>query len=385
MCNIENKKLDNKDVKLLISDEEIRRIFNMTNYMVCIASMDGYFLKVNSSFEQILGYSSEELLSRPFFDFIHPDDVKKTKDIVKDELSKGISIVKFENRYICKNGSIRWLSWSSQPGAEEGIMYSMAYDITDQKKAEEENIMIAEKLKKSNYELEQFAYIASHDLQEPSRVISSYCQLLRDKLYRDIDMEGEKYLDYIIDSSARMKTLIKELLDYSRVGKEKEPFEEINLNELLKEVLKDFEMSIRETKAKIIIKNDMPIIFGVRFRIKQLAQNLINNSLKFRSIKPPVIRIGCCEESTEKSWLFYIKDNGIGIKVEYYNRVFGIFKRLYSREEYPGTGIGLALCKRIVETHRGNIWIDSGSKGGTWIYFTIAKNILEKNNSCNLL
>ncbi len=231
--------------------------------------------------------------------------------------------------------------------------------------------LVADNLKKSNEDLEQFAYIASHDLQEPLRAVSSYCQLLKEKEYNDVDEESKKFLDYIIDSSFRMKTLIKELLDYSRVGRKDKPFEKIDLEKLLQEVLYDFEVSIKETNANIIVESELPEIFAIRFRIKQLLHNIISNSLKFRSDKSPIIRIGCCEEECSPHWLFYIKDNGIGIDEKYYDRIFGVFKRLYSREDYPGTGIGLALCKRIVETHGGKIWVES--KEGTYIYFTISK------------
>lgn len=239
---------------------------------------------------------------------------------------------------------------------------------------EKQLIKAAEELKRSNEELEQFAYIASHDLQEPLRAISAYCQLLKEKEYDSVDEESKKFFDYIIDSSFRMKILIKELLDYSRVGRKDRPFEKINLQNLLEEVLCDFEMSIEESGANIIIESQMPYIFAIRFRVKQLLHNLISNSLKFRGEEKPVIRIGCCEEANSNYWLFYIKDNGIGIQPEYYDRIFGVFKRLYSREEYPGTGIGLALCKRIVEAHGGDIWVESEVGKGTYVYFTIAKS-----------
>jgi PAS domain S-box-containing protein len=230
-------------------------------------------------------------------------------------------------------------------------------------------------LRKSNEDLEEFAYVASHDLQEPLRVVSSYCQLLKEKHYSCMDEESKKYLDYSISSAMRMKTLIKELLDFSRVGRKDKPFEKINLQELLEEVLCDFEVTLKETKAEIIMESNMPNVMGISFRMKQLLHNIISNSLKFRSDKKPIIRIGCCEDSKRMNyWLFYIKDNGIGIDPKYYDRVFGIFKRLYSREEYPGTGIGLALCKKIVEAHGGEIWVESENREGTYVYFTISKS-----------
>jgi light-regulated signal transduction histidine kinase (bacteriophytochrome) len=157
------------------------------------------------------------------------------------------------------------------------------------------------------------------------------------------------------------------------VGRKDKPFEKIDLNHLMEETLQDFEELIKESGVKIEVESNMPTIFGIRFRIKQLLHNLISNSIKFRKGDDPKIEIGCCVESSDDYWLFYIKDNGIGIESEYYDRIFGIFKRLYSREEYPGIGIGLALCKRIVETHGGEIWVDSDKDNGTYFYFTISK------------
>ncbi len=241
------------------------------------------------------------------------------------------------------------------------------------KNTDKKLIQIAQELQQSNEELEQFAYIASHDLQEPLRAVFSYCQLLKEKEYDSVDEESKKYLDYIIDSSLRMKILIKELLDYSRVGRKDKPFEKIKIEELLQEVLNDFEVLIQETGAKVIMESKLPEMFAIRFRIKQLLHNIISNSLKFRSDKKPVIRISCCETEDSHYWLFSVKDNGIGIDKKYYHRIFGVFKRLYSREEYPGTGIGLALCKKIVERHGGRIWVESEVNKGTCIYFTIAK------------
>ena len=198
---------------------------------------------------------------------------------------------------------------------------------------------------------------------------------MREKEYDKVDEESKKFFDYIINSSFRMKTLIKELLDYSRVGRRDKPFERIDLQKLVEEVLSDFNMLIEDSGAEIIVESRMPSIFAIRFRIKQLIYNLVSNSLKFRGEDNPIIRIGCCEDTTNSNcWLFYVKDNGIGIEPKYYDRIFGVFKRLYSREEYPGTGIGLALCKRIVETHGGKIWVDSTVGKGTFMYFTIAKS-----------
>ncbi len=230
-------------------------------------------------------------------------------------------------------------------------------------------------LRHSNEELEQFAYVASHDLQEPLRVVSSYCQLLKErcKECENMNEETKKWINYIIEATERMKTLIKELLDFSSIGKKDKPFEDIDLNKIIKNVEKDLKFLIKDTNTKIIIEESLPVINGIKFRIKQLFYNLINNSIKFKSDKDPLIEISFCEEEDNNEWLFRVKDNGIGISSKYFDRIFGLFKRLYSREEYPGTGIGLALCKKIVETHNGKIWVESKVGKGASFYFTLKK------------
>lgn len=234
----------------------------------------------------------------------------------------------------------------------------------------------AKELNEKNRELEQFAYITSHDLQEPLRIIRIYSQFLHDKFCGEFNDEDHKYFKYVTDAVERMRNLIKELLDFSRVGRKDKPFEIIKIANIIDEVKENLEIAIKESNAQIIIDDpfNIPIINGVRIRIIQLFYNLIHNSIKFRSEKDPIINIGFKEEVSH--WLFYIKDNGIGIEEQYYDRIFELFKRLYSRDKYPGTGIGLALCHRIVEFHGGNIWVDSTVGEGSTFYFTISKSIV---------
>ena len=408
-----NEKFYNKEKPIEI-EESYSAIFEKNRDGYLIWKGDGQILTANTAYCEMLGYSLEEIKQQNWIEFTHG---KWIENEISDQgtkcVKRGYSDL-YEKEYIRKDGTvfpveIQSYTFKKNKDFDSCIGYAFVRDITrrkqmekkifekneqlrilndqllasekQQKKDVEEIVVISEDLKKSNEELQEFAYIASHDLQEPLRVISSYCQLLKEKEYDRVDEEGKKYFDYVIDSSIRMKTLIKELLDYSGVGRRDKPFEKINLKNLLQEVLHDFEFRIKETKAQIIIENNLPEIFGVSFRIKQLLHNIISNSLKFIGKKHPIIRIGCCEDlNNSNSWFFYIKDNGIGIEPKYYNRVFGIFRRLYSREEYPGTGIGLALCKRIVETHHGEIWVESQTGDGTSIYFTISKSWNVVNN-----
>jgi light-regulated signal transduction histidine kinase (bacteriophytochrome) len=245
----------------------------------------------------------------------------------------------------------------------------IAKDITDRKKIQTELDNRTKELARSNTELEQFAYIASHDLQEPLRMVTSYLQLLEKRYSDKLDKDAKEFISYAVDGSNRMRSLIHSLLDYSRINRVK-PFEIIDVNLLLKEVLENLSTSIKENNATIKI-GDLPKINGDPILINQLFQNLIQNAVKFRNTRNPEIDISCKEEKDE--YLFSVKDNGIGIQKEYIDKIFVIFKRLHSKEEYPGTGMGLAICKKIVERHGGKIWVESDFGKGSTFYFTIKK------------
>lgn len=222
-------------------------------------------------------------------------------------------------------------------------------------------------LVRSNTDLEQFAYVASHDLQEPLRMVTSYVQLLESRYKDKLDQEGKEFIAFAVDGTNRMKNLIHSLLEYSRVNKVR-PFEHIDLNLLLVKVLQDLSSQIKENNAVIKI-DKLPEIDGDPVLIAQLFQNLISNAIKFRGAKIPEISISGKKE--DKEYLFTVKDNGIGIPMEVKDKVFDIFQRFHSKEKYPGTGMGLAICKKIVKLHGGEMWLDSEIDKGSTFYFTI--------------
>ncbi|MGE5439042.1 MAG: ATP-binding protein, partial [Bacteroidota bacterium] len=225
-----------------------------------------------------------------------------------------------------------------------------------------------EMLKRSNSDLEQFAYVASHDLQEPIRMIRSYVQLL-EKRYRDrLDKKAEDYMGFISDGALRMQQLVSDLLQYSRITTKAQVFESVDCSLVLADVLTDLKIRIAEENALVEFK-DLPVVTGEKTQIRQLFQNLIQNALKFKGEKRPEVHIGA--ERVGSYWQFYVSDNGIGIEKEFFERIFIIFQRLHEREKYPGTGIGLAMCKKIVERHSGKIWVESEPGHGTTFYFTL--------------
>jgi signal transduction histidine kinase len=229
----------------------------------------------------------------------------------------------------------------------------------------------AEDLARSNADLEQFAYVASHDLQEPLRMVSSYMQLLSERYEAELDETGQRYIHYAVDGASRMQSLVRDLLSFSRVGSrglEKVP---TDLNRVVGQTLNNFEVAIKECGA-VVTSDDLPAVNGDPGQLTQLFQNLIGNAIKFHGATQPEVRISAERQPDE--WLFTVTDNGVGFDAKYAERVFVIFKRLHSREEYPGTGIGLAICKKIVERHGGRIWAESEIGRGTTIFFTLPQS-----------
>jgi light-regulated signal transduction histidine kinase (bacteriophytochrome) len=228
----------------------------------------------------------------------------------------------------------------------------------------ERNALLAER----NTELEQFAYVASHDLQEPLRMVSSFLQLLQRRYSGQLDERADEYINYAVDGSKRMQTLIRDLLAYSRVGSQEQTFEAIPLSEVIETVLQTLQVSVAETGARIEY-GVLPTVLGDRGQLEQLFQNLIANALKFRGDDPP--RVGIEARPVDAMWQVWVEDNGIGIAEAHRERIFQIFQRLHNRDEFEGTGIGLAVCKKIVERHGGRIWAESPEAGGTRFVFTL--------------
>ena len=243
---------------------------------------------------------------------------------------------------------------------------------TESEMARHETHNANEELKIKNKELEQFAYVASHDLQEPLRTTAGFADLLQQQYRGKIDEKADKYLSFISDATARMKVVIKDLLEFSRIGTKVE-IERIDCNTLLKNMLEDIAAAIHEAKADIQY-TELPVINGYATEIKLLFQNLVINAIKFRRKEvTPQIKISC--QKKEGFWEFAISDNGIGIEKQYSEKVFDIFQRLHTQKEYEGSGIGLSHCKKIVELHKGKIWIESTAGVGSTFYFTIAEKI----------
>ncbi len=223
-------------------------------------------------------------------------------------------------------------------------------------------------LLRSNAELEQFAYVASHDLQEPLRMVTGYTQLLVKRHRAQLNGNALEYCDFIVDGAKRMQGLIADLLTYSRVGTKGQPFAPVPAEEVVKRTLQTLAVAIEESAAQVSC-DTLPTVVGDEGQLGQLMQNLIANGIKYRNGQAPEIHIGCVRQNDD--WLFSVRDNGIGIDPQYAERIFILFQRLHTREEYDGTGIGLAICKKIVERHGGRIWVESEVGKGSEFFFTL--------------
>jgi light-regulated signal transduction histidine kinase (bacteriophytochrome) len=254
------------------------------------------------------------------------------------------------------------------PAGDATYVFAVIVDVTDRKKAQDELDRHMRELERSNNELEQFAYVASHDLQEPLRMVGSYVQLLERRYGDQLDSDAKEFIGFAVEGASRMQQLINDLLTLSRVGRRGREISPMPVQQALKTALSNLRVALADTGATVT-HDPLPYVMGDETQLAQLFQNLIANALKFRGEAPPRVHVGALQNGTQ--WVFSVKDNGIGIQKEYHDRIFLIFQRLHTREQYPGTGIGLALCKRIVDRHNGRIWVDTNPEGGSTFYFTL--------------
>ncbi|HVJ10978.1 MAG TPA: PAS domain S-box protein, partial [Burkholderiales bacterium] len=336
---------------------------------------DGRFIRVNRSLCEILGYSEKELLGRTVKEVSHPDD-RNVTDSERARIRAGeIEQARFEKRYVRgDDGSVVWadIAIALVRDVFGTPLYEIAVfdDITERKQAEAALQAAHEELKRSNAELEQFAYVASHDLQEPLRMVASYTQLLGRRYDAKFDADGREFMSYIVDGATRMKQLIEDLLAYSRVGTKGQEFRPVAVEGALRKALFNLRVSVEEAGA-VVTYDPLPTVDADEAQMVQLLQNLIGNALKFRSASVPRIHVGVSEINSE--YQIEVRDNGIGIEPQYYERIFMVFQRLHNKGEYPGTGIGLAICKKVVERHGGRIWVESRTGEGSSFYFTLRR------------
>jgi PAS domain S-box-containing protein len=334
-------------------------------------SLEGTIQSWNPGARMLYGYTEKEAIGSNI-DIILPLEKKAEMNYLLDKINKGESVISFETKRQRKDKTVLDVSITVSPIKEaSGIITgasTIARDITFKKQVEAELRHYAEELALSNEELYVFSYAASHDLQEPLRTIQSFIRLLNEKHKKKLDPEVDELIDSAEDGVTRMHRLITDFLMYSRVGSQAAVMESIDCNEVLNEALDNLKIAIKESKAKIK-KFSLPVINGNKVQMIQVFQNLVSNAIKYQGEKKPAIEISA--EKKDDFWQFAIKDNGIGIEEWFSERIFIVFQKLHDYKKYPGSGIGLALCKRAIEKHGGKIWFESEVGKGTTFYFTL--------------
>ena len=355
-------------------EAESERFFDLSLDKLCVAGFDGYFKRLNPAWERALGYSRDELMARPFHEFVHPDDLAKTTSETKHNNS-GHNTDFFENRYKCKDGSYKWLAWRARAVPEEGIIYATARDITESKRAAQVLEATMLQLERSNSELQNFASIASHDLQEPLRAIQAFGDRLQTRHAASLNDEARDYLTRMQNAAGRMRALIQDLLAYSRVTTKTRPFAPVDLSEVIGAIMADLTIRIEDTGGCVEVA-ELPTIEADSMQMRQLFQNLIDNGLKFhRDGVAPLVRVhaGCSQTGGvhSDSVCIVVEDNGIGFEEKFVDRIFAPFERLHSQRKYGGTGIGLAICRKIAERHGGAIAVKSVPGEGSRFEITL--------------
>jgi len=328
----------------------------------------------NQGAEQIFGHSADEIMGEPLEILIpeafRPNHAEQVRAFGDSHIAARRMGERGQIHGLRRSGEVFPADASISKLDVEGkrIYTAVLRDATERRQNEAALSSQAEELARSNADLEQFAYVASHDLQEPLRMVASYTQLLARRYSGKLDEDAEEFIGYAVDGVRRMQELINDLLAYSRVGTRGATFGRTALEPIVSRVIAMFAPAIEESGAEVTCSK-LPIIHGDPVQLGQLFQNLIGNALKFRGEDPPRIHVSA--KRGEEEWIFSVQDNGIGIAPEFVERIWVIFQRLHSRDEYPGTGIGLAICKKIVERHGGRIWVEPGPETGSTFFFTI--------------
>ena len=348
-------------------------------------TLTGTITAWNPGAEKLYGYSAAEALGRSMRTLIPPERALEEMEILA-RLRRGESVRHFDTVRVRKDGTYVDVSVTISPIRDkQGLIVgasNIGRDISERKRSEaqlaEQAYALqkqAEELRRSNADLEQFAYVASHDLQEPLRMVTAYTQLLAERYKGKLDENADKFIGYASEGAMRMQVLIQDLLAFSRVGRKESESAKVNCNAVMEDVKVALASAIRESGATISFEG-LPTVWADRTQMMQIFQNLVGNAIKFRGKSAP--RISIKAEKNDEQWLFSVSDNGIGIAPEYAENIFVIFQRLHARNEYPGNGIGLAICKKIVERYGGRIWVESQPEEGSTFRFTLPAGVPEK-------
>ncbi len=370
------------DEALQASEKKVRAVMDSAPDAIVITNNQGQIQMVNREAKRLFGYSRSEFMDRDLSTLVvgratsvedAAADVDSPGRLAGDRAFRDMRSMAAQFDGVRKDGTSFPLDLNRSPldiGSEH-LLISAMRDRTEREHAEEAMRKFSLDLARSNAELERFAYVASHDLQEPLRMVSSYTQLLAKRYKGKLDTNADEFISYAVDGASRMQKLINDLLALSRVGTQAKPSEPVPTGTTLARVLSDLGPAIEGAGATVVAPENMPTVLADGTQVGQLFQNLIGNALKFQGANPPRVDIRVAPAEGGGFWQFAFQDNGIGIEPQYFERIFVIFQRLHSKESYPGTGIGLAICKKIVERLGGRLWVDSKVGEGTTFFFTL--------------
>ncbi|MEO6797501.1 MAG: ATP-binding protein [Candidatus Dormibacter sp.] len=337
-------------------------IFTLSADMFAVAGFDGIFRTVNPSWERVTGWSALELTSKPYIEFVHPDDRAAT--IAEGgKLAEGAKTISFRNRYQCQDGSYRWLEWTAVPVEEEKRFYAVARDVTDQQSADDS-------IRALNGELEAFSYSVSHDLRAPLRAIHGFVRIILEDHSDEFHGEARRYLDLVAANAQQMGRLVDDLLRFSRLGRQALNTQHVSANAIVRGALDQLQAELEGRAAELTI-GDLPSLDGDPTLLQQVFLNLIGNAIKYTKGREPArIEVGSRTDPNHDV-VYFVKDNGAGFDMQYADKLFGVFQRLHRSDEYEGTGVGLALVQRIIIKHGGRIWADAAVGRGATFSFTL--------------
>jgi len=364
--------LGNDLTALRQSERQLRAVMEASPLGMFHADAAGRCLYVNPAWLAIAGFTLEQSLGDGWALSIHPDDRAQVRTSFRDARD-GLEVVS-EHRYLRPNGRVVWVRGHGvalREGQQVVGYIGTVEDITDRRTLDVELAERRQELARSNAELEQFAYVASHDLQEPLRMVTSYTQLILRRHGEQLPTEAREFMAFVEDGGKRAQALIGDLLSLARVNSQGKPMAAVPLQTVLDEVQWGLRLLIQDSQAQVTHDDPLPTVWADRRQLGQLLQNLLANALKFRSVEPPRVHVGARREPDGR-WRISVADNGIGIEPKFHQRVFSMFQRLHLRDEYPGTGIGLAICKKVVERHGGQIGVDAAPGHGSTFWFTLS-------------
>jgi PAS domain S-box-containing protein len=365
-----NRGFEEKIAEARHAREELDRYFTMSRDLLCIAGYDGYFKRINPAWEKLLGWSTEELLAKPYLLFIHPDDVERTRQ-EGERQSQGLDAISFENRYRCKDGSYRWLMWNATGFVEAKSIFAMARDVTDLKQVQEALVAAKNEAERSNKFKDQFLSTMSHELRTPLNAVLGFSDLLADERYGPLTEKQHRYLKHIHTGGKHLLRLINDILDLSRIeaGRLQLAIESVRVGSVFSEVL-DTLHPLASQKSHEMVKHPAPDI-SVRAdgtRLRQILLNLVGNAIKFT---PEGGKIELAYQREGETARIEIRDSGPGIAPEEQKRIFEAFYRLSHTAKAEGTGLGLAITQRLVELHGGHLGLDSQPGSGSCFYFNL--------------